>query len=71
MKTCYFYKRYGRKVNNKIHAIYSGYTEHECWRKLMEDEGIEKLHYAKSKFKAYSSPTSENDPMLILMSVLS
>lgn len=72
MKTCYFYKRYrGGRISKKIYAIYRGNTEHECWRKLMEDEKIEELHRAKSRFKAYLVPVVEDDPMLIIMSVLS
>ncbi len=59
MKTFYFYKRYGKRVNKKLHATYTANTEHECWRQLMTDEGIEKIQFTKSKFLACENPRNE------------
>lgn len=63
MKTLYFYKKYKGKENKTLYKQITGLTEHECWKKLMAEEGIRNLTFAKTKFVSYNNPkTSSKQP---------
>lgn len=56
MRTVYIYKKYKGREYKSLYKTISGQTEHECWKKLMSEEGLRNLTLAKTKFSMYREP---------------